>query len=72
MKDDAVVEVKLSPEEAEMFEQVDEVDKKLTELGFKVMEEKCVFYTLMMICDVSVAVFSSGFIQKKFFSLLGE
>lgn len=46
--------------------------KKLTELGFKVMEEKCVFYTLMMICDVSVAVFSSGFIQKKFFSLLGE
>ena len=45
--------------------------KKLTELGFKVMEEKCVFYTLM-ICVVSVAVFSSGFIQKKFFCMLGE
>ena len=35
------------------------------------MEEKLTFYTLL-ICVVAVAVFTSGYIQKKFFCLLGE
>lgn len=39
MKDDAVVEVKLSPEEAEMFEQVDEVDKKIADDVERVIKE---------------------------------
>jgi len=45
--------------------------KDMTDVGFDVMLERVNLYA-GLICIVAVSVFAAGYVQKIFFSLLGE